>query len=130
MSYIKFSDLLAEMQETFNRKNKDYGNSFDKQMEEFGMLEPLILLSIKLDRLKSLTFSNTIAFIAIRLLSAKKLDNPGDVKRRDDAIAAIRDFLVTKNEVIDESVADTLKDMGNYAVMTAVHEMNKSGQED
>lgn len=115
MSSIKFSDLLAEMQETFNRKNKDYGNSFDALFEEYDFLEPLMLLETKFNRLKQLTFENTIKELAIRLIRQRY----GDVDNEDikDLICLLDKYMGINAEV-DESIDDTLKDMANYATMT------------
>ncbi|MFW2490985.1 nucleotide modification associated domain-containing protein [Clostridium chromiireducens] len=41
------------------RKNRDYGNSFDKTMDEYGMNAYFLRLEDKISRLKSLNKSNT-----------------------------------------------------------------------
>lgn len=50
-----FEGIIKEMNETYKRKNADYGNSFGKQFEEFGMISSVVRLTDKLERLKSLT---------------------------------------------------------------------------
>lgn len=50
-----FEGIIKEMNETYKRKNADYGNSFSKQFEEFGMISSVVRLTDKLERLKSLT---------------------------------------------------------------------------
>ena len=41
--------------ETYKAKNYDYGNSFDKSMDEFGLTASVVRMSDKMERLKSLT---------------------------------------------------------------------------
>lgn len=43
---------------TYIAKNKDYGNSFDKSCEEFGLTSAAIRLSDKLNRVKNLIKAN------------------------------------------------------------------------
>lgn len=47
-------EIYMEGFRTFKKKNKDYGNSFSKLFNEYGMLSVLIRLDDKLNRLKSL----------------------------------------------------------------------------
>ena len=49
-----FNTLLDQIKDTHEKKNHDYGNSFAKSMDEFGMLAAAIRLSDKLNRFKSL----------------------------------------------------------------------------
>lgn len=77
-----FKAITDKMLETFIQKNHDYGNSFDKQMDEFGMIAAVIRLSDKLNRLKVLT--------------------------KEDA------------QVKEESIQDTLLDLANYSILTAM----------
>lgn len=49
-----FKDILNKMYEIYERKNADYGNSFAKSYEEFGLVSPVIRLSDKVERLKTL----------------------------------------------------------------------------
>ena len=77
-----FKAITDKMLETFIQKNHDYGNSFDKQMDEFGMIAAGIRLSDKLNRLKVLT--------------------------KEDA------------QVKEESIQDTLLDLANYSILTAM----------
>ena len=48
-------DILEELESTLIRKNKDYGNSFDDQMDEWGIVAGAIRISDKLNRLKQLS---------------------------------------------------------------------------
>src|SRR5690606_11530120 len=46
--------LLDEKLDTYIRKNADYGNSFEEQFKEYGLLSLVIRLDDKLRRLKQL----------------------------------------------------------------------------
>lgn len=54
--FKKYTDDLAE---TLLAKNKDYGNSFDKTLEKYGLIALAIRLDDKLSRLASLIKSGT-----------------------------------------------------------------------
>ena len=49
-----FNTLLDQMKETYERKNHDYGDSFTKSMDEFGLTASAIRLTDKLSRFKAL----------------------------------------------------------------------------
>lgn len=49
-----FNTLLDQIKDTHKKKNHDYGDSFAKSMDEFGMSAAAIRLSDKLNRFKSL----------------------------------------------------------------------------
>lgn len=51
----KMALLMREMLKTYRDKNADYGDSFAKSYEEFGLTAPIIRISDKLERLKSLS---------------------------------------------------------------------------
>lgn len=51
---VIFKDILNKMYEIYEKKNADYGNSFAKSYEEFGLVSPVIRLSDKVERLKTL----------------------------------------------------------------------------
>ena len=50
----KYQNIVSEMADIYRRKNSDYGNSFDKLCNEFGLMAPIIRLSDKLERIKTL----------------------------------------------------------------------------
>ena len=50
----KFKKITANMVVIFEEKNKNYGNSFDKTLDEDGLLVAKIRLSDKLNRFSSL----------------------------------------------------------------------------
>lgn len=49
------SAILNELHDTYKRKNADYGNSFEEQFNEYGLLSSFIRLDDKMRRLKQLT---------------------------------------------------------------------------
>lgn len=73
-----------ELLEIFKKKNSDYGNSFEKSLQEHGIIAAVIRIEDKMSRLINLSKNK----------SNQKVD--------------------------DESIIDTLKDLSNYALMTAV----------
>lgn len=54
---IDFESVCKDMTELYKKKNADYGDSFGKSYEEFGLTAPIIRLSDKLSRLKQLNSS-------------------------------------------------------------------------
>lgn len=50
----KHMEICIEANKLYAKKNKDYGNSFSKSFEEYGLTMPCIRLEDKLNRLKSL----------------------------------------------------------------------------
>ena len=72
--------ICEDLNALYARKNADYGDSFGKSFEEYGLTMACMRLEDKLNRLKAL--------------------------RNKDA------------QVADESIADTLMDLANYAIMT------------
>ena len=50
-----FKSITDEMTRLFEIKNKNYGNSFSKQFDEYGLTSVCIRLEDKLNRLKSLS---------------------------------------------------------------------------
>jgi len=49
------AEICIELNKIYVKKNNDYGDSFSKSYDEFGMAMPCIRLDDKLNRLKSLT---------------------------------------------------------------------------
>ena len=49
-----FESILKDMLSTYKAKNKDYGNSFNKTLNEFGLLASVIRMSDKMERIKTL----------------------------------------------------------------------------
>ena len=53
----RLEKLMAEMLGIYKAKNKDYGDSFSKSFEEFGLIAPVVRMNDKMNRIKSLTQS-------------------------------------------------------------------------
>ena len=51
----EFTTLTQEMAQTYEAKNADYGNSFDKSLDEFGLVASLVRMTDKLNRAKQLS---------------------------------------------------------------------------
>ena len=49
-----FSSILKEMQELYDRKNHDYGNSFSETIQEFGFTPAVARINDKLKRVKQM----------------------------------------------------------------------------
>lgn len=59
MDKVAIHEQVCETLTTiYEKKNRDYGDSFSKSFEEYGMTMPCIRLEDKLNRLKSLTVKN------------------------------------------------------------------------
>lgn len=90
-----FKAITNEMFNLYEIKNKNYGDSFSKQFQEYGLTSVCIRLEDKLNRLKSLN------------------------KQISEAKNGIVDI-----NVDDESIKDTLIDLANYSVL-AIMEISK-----
>lgn len=51
---VTFKDILNKMYEIYERKNADYGDSFSKTFEEFGLTASAIRINDKNERFKQL----------------------------------------------------------------------------
>lgn len=91
-----FKGITSKMAETYEKKNHDYGNSFDKSLDKFGLIASVVRLGDKMNRIESLT--------------RKTVQNP------EYPSISVKDA----NLVKDESIRDTLLDMANYAIMTVM----------
>lgn len=52
---IEFRDITNSMIQTYQAKNQDYGNSFEKSLYKFGLVASIIRLSDKMNRIESLS---------------------------------------------------------------------------
>jgi len=50
----KFSEILLEMRETYEKKNSDYGNSFAETIQEFGFIPAVARINDKVKRMKNI----------------------------------------------------------------------------
>lgn len=91
----RFKSITKDMVELYEIKNKNYGNSFSKSYDEYGLTMVCIRLEDKLRRLKSLN------------KQMQDIDNG-----------------ISQVDTQDESIKDTLIDLANYSVM-AIMEIEK-----
>lgn len=49
-----FNDVLLHMQALYKKKNQDYGNSFDKSLDRYGISAGLVRMSDKMNRLENI----------------------------------------------------------------------------
>lgn len=59
MDTILHKQICDELNVMYEAKNADYGDSFSKTFEEYGLIAPIIRLEDKLNRLKTLEDSYT-----------------------------------------------------------------------
>ncbi len=53
--YDKMKDLTNEMLKIYMEKNADYGDSFSKSYNEFGIIAPVVRMNDKMERIKQLS---------------------------------------------------------------------------
>ena len=51
----RFREITDNMADLYERKNKDYGDSFSNSLDEFGVIAGVVRLSDKMSRIKALT---------------------------------------------------------------------------
>lgn len=51
----RFREITDNMADLYERKNKDYGDSFSNSLDEFGVIAGVVRLSDKMNRIKALT---------------------------------------------------------------------------
>lgn len=54
-SVEKFTEITSNMAKTYAAKNHDYGNSFDKSLDKFGIVASIVRMGDKMNRIESLT---------------------------------------------------------------------------
>ena len=54
LSVVKFKNLTNKMSETYERKNHDYGDSFNKSLDKFGLIASVVRMNDKMERIESL----------------------------------------------------------------------------
>ena len=84
--FPEFDAITDELKDTYIKKNHDYGNSFDKSIDKFGLTAAVVRMNDKMERLSS---------------------------------------LMNKDAKVDESIRDTVMDLANYCIMTAMYLDNK-----
>lgn len=51
----RFREITEQMADLYERKNKDYGDSFSNSLDEFGVIAGVVRLNDKMSRIKALT---------------------------------------------------------------------------
>jgi len=51
---VEYKDITDIMNATYLKKNNDYGNSFDKSIDKYGVIAALVRMSDKWERLNNL----------------------------------------------------------------------------
>lgn len=96
----KYMDIIEKLKSTFLKKNADYGSSVKKNFDKF----------------ESYGYNEGLKYVFGRI--AEKYDRLENLIYGDHP-----------NQVIDESIEDTLLDMANYAILATVslkeHQENK-----
>ena len=54
-SVERFTEITNNMAKTYAAKNHDYGNSFDKSLDKFGIVASTVRMGDKMNRIESLT---------------------------------------------------------------------------
>ena len=78
----RHKELVEQIHETYLAKNGDYGDSFNKSLNKYGMISAIVRMNDKFERIDNLRLSDA--------------------------------------RVGDETVIDSLLDLANYAIMTAM----------
>ena len=50
----QFKSITEEMLQTYIRKNHDYGDSFNKSLDKFGIIASVVRMNDKMERIESL----------------------------------------------------------------------------
>ena len=50
----QFKSITEEMLQTYIRKNHDYGDSFNKSLDKFGLIASVVRMNDKMERIESL----------------------------------------------------------------------------
>ncbi|WP_376716185.1 nucleotide modification associated domain-containing protein [Vagococcus lutrae] len=54
-NYKLFNEIITDLEKTYIAKNKDYGNSFEESLNEFGEIAGLVRIGDKFNRAKNLS---------------------------------------------------------------------------
>ena len=69
-----FENIVTEMVDIYKKKNSDYGDSFTISCNEFGLTSPIIRLSDKLERFKTLAKQGSSARVENEKIEDTLLD--------------------------------------------------------
>lgn len=94
----RFNELAQSMCELYEKKNADYGDSFNISLDKYGIIAALTRMSDKFNRVENIILNK---------------DNDGNP-------------VFNNIKVRDEKLEDTLVDLANYAMMTVLWMKNNS----
>lgn len=73
-SVEKFRKITTEISNLYERKNKDYGNSFSISVQKYGLISALTRISDKFNRLESLVLNKNTPCVENETLKDTLLD--------------------------------------------------------
>lgn len=109
-------DQYKHQLETFKRKNHDYGNSFEKSLDTFGLVAGIVRMNDKFERLLSLTQGNKNALVG----SESLVDTLEDLSNYAAMAACylkgkkVEDWKAARLREIDHAVDATKIKAGSY----------------
>lgn len=115
-------DQYDHQLETFKRKNHDYGNSFEKSLDTFGLVAGIVRMSDKFERLVSLNDPNKDAQIA----SESLVDTLEDLSNYASMAACwlkgkkAADWKELRMKALDGNIEDIIKKADTTVVKTKV----------
>ena len=110
MNKIKqFNEILEEMKDLYTRKNRDYGDSSTKSFKAFGLTSPIIRLSDKLERLKSLN-DGKMALVEDESIEDTLIDLANYAVM---TLVEVRDFKEKTDEEVTQRIVDKNKSRSN-----------------
>lgn len=74
MSKVTIPGLYEGLIDTYNKKNADYGNSFDKSLDKYGLISALTRMSDKFNRAETLILNGQKAKVADEKVEDTLLD--------------------------------------------------------
>lgn len=117
--------ICKELNELYRTKNSDYGDSVGQTYEELGIISLVTRISDKVSRLKSLVSKSMRQNnIALKQIIDRVRDLP-DNASKEEIVECICDLMSQMSveqiqQVKDESIEDTIRDLANYAIIALV----------
>lgn len=71
---VRFRAIASAISDTYERKNHDYGNSFSRSVEKYGLIAALTRISDKFNRLETLILNKNANFVADESLCDTLMD--------------------------------------------------------
>lgn len=105
----QFDIVVSKLRDTYERKNTDYGNSFEESLDEFGAIAFVVRADDKMRRLKQLVIGQVVDWLC------KTLEEMGDHVTAEGIKNLVGDKF---NAKVRESFNDTAADLANYCIMS------------